>query len=356
MRRALEIAARGLWTTTPNPAVGCVLAKGEQAIAEGWHERAGEAHAEAAALAKAGADARGSTAYVTLEPCSTYGRTPPCADALIAAGVARVVYAMSDPNPAVDGAGAQRLRAAGVEVQGGLLKPAAAALNEGYISRQTRGRPFVTVKWAQSLDGATAMQSGESQWITGAAARRAGHELRARACAVLTGSGTVLADDPRLTARDVGAIRQPLRVVLDSRARVPTSARVMDDAAPTLVIATGSCDHGALAGAQVQRWQVPAAESGGADLGAVLEGLAADGINELLVEAGATLTGAVLAAGLADRVVAFVAPSVLGSETRPVLRTPGWTRLADGQRLAIESVQLVGEDLRVALRPAMETD
>ncbi|MEM6820087.1 MAG: bifunctional diaminohydroxyphosphoribosylaminopyrimidine deaminase/5-amino-6-(5-phosphoribosylamino)uracil reductase RibD [Pseudomonadota bacterium] len=355
MRRALELAANGLNTTTPNPSVGCVIADGENVIAESWHERAGEGHAEARALALAGTRAAGTTVYVTLEPCTVHGRTPPCVDALIAAGVGEVVCAMGDPNPDVNGQGYERLRAAGIAVRHGLFADIAAGQNEGYISRQSRGRPFVTLKWAQSLDGATAMRGGESQWITGDAAREDAHRLRARACAILTGIGTVLADDPSMTARLPGVVRQPRRVVVDSQQRIPKHARVLTSDADVLMVSPLACDNWRL-GDGVECWQSPASEDGRVDLGALLDHLGALGTNELMVEAGATLTGALMASGLVDRIVAYVAPTVLGSETQGVALTPSWTTLSNGVRLTIENVVTVGRDLRVQLVPESETD
>ena len=286
MARALELAARGLLTTDPNPRVGCVIADRERVLAEGWHERAGGPHAEAMALASLRGSARGATAYVTLEPCCHFGRTPPCADALVAAGVRRVVYAVRDPNPRVDGGGARRLAAAGVEVAGGLMEREARALNPGFLSRFERARPWVRVLLAAPRDGA-----GE------AAVQR----LRARASAVLTGSGTVLADDPRFAVDPAGAPRQPLRIVLDSRLRIPPQARIVPPPGELLVL-TASDDAGRRAaleraGARVLR--MPAG-SGGLDLAAVLRVLAELEVNELQVEAGATLTAAFLDAGLAD--------------------------------------------------------
>lgn len=352
MRRALELAAHGLNTTTPNPSVGCVIANGETVVAEAWHERAGQAHAEAGALAKAGAETSGATVYVTLEPCTVHGRTPPCADALIAAGVARVVYAMDDPNPQVDGRGRAALTAAGVEVSAGLFAEQAAALNEGYVSRLTRGRPFVTMKWAQSLDGATAMRTGESQWITGEAARADAQHLRARACAILTGIGTVLADDPSMTVRLSSAVRQPLRVIADSQFRTPVDAKILNQQGESLVVGVSPCENRELAAlTEVQTLSLPDSCDGAVDLVALLSHLADLGINELMVEAGARLSGAMLAAGLVDRIVAYVAPLVLGSETRGVVKTPSWASLADGRRLILEEVRSVGDDLRLQLVP-----
>ncbi|MEL7024587.1 MAG: bifunctional diaminohydroxyphosphoribosylaminopyrimidine deaminase/5-amino-6-(5-phosphoribosylamino)uracil reductase RibD [Pseudomonadota bacterium] len=350
MRRALELAANGMNTTTPNPAVGCVIARGETMIAEAFHQRAGEAHAEALALAQAGDAASGATVYVTLEPCTVDGRTPPCVDALIAANVSEVVFAMVDPNPAVSGKGQQQLEAAGIRVMSGLFADIAASMNEGYISRQTVGRPFVTMKWAQSLDGASAMSSGESQWITGAEARQDAHNLRARACAILTGVGTVLSDDPALTARAEGVSRQPLRVIGDSHWRTPVEARVLSGDGGALVVGTGPCENDQLQ-ERATCWCMPGDADDRVDLKALLKRLADEGINELMVEAGATLNGALLDRDLVDRVVVYVAPTLLGSETQRAVVTPGWQALAHGRHFSMEDIRTVGQDLRLQMIP-----
>jgi diaminohydroxyphosphoribosylaminopyrimidine deaminase/5-amino-6-(5-phosphoribosylamino)uracil reductase len=352
MARALELARRGLWTTDPNPRVGCVLVHEGRVIGEGWHEQAGGPHAEAVALASAGPSARGATAYVTLEPCCHQGRTPPCTDALIAAGVARVVYAMQDPNPRVDGGGARRLAAAGIAVEGGLLAPEAGELNPGFVARMTRGRPWVTVKLAASLDGGTALPGGESRWITGEAAREDVQRLRARSSAVMTGSGTVLADDPRLDVRLPGATRQPLRVVLDSRLRTPPAARILAPPGHALILCTSLDEARAAAlraaGAEVQ--SLPGA-AGNVDLAAVLELLAARQVNELLVECGAGLAGALLAAGLVDELVLYLAPTILGRGARPLADLDAPASMAGRLEFAIVGRQDVGDDLLLRLRP-----
>jgi diaminohydroxyphosphoribosylaminopyrimidine deaminase/5-amino-6-(5-phosphoribosylamino)uracil reductase len=352
MARALELARRGLETTDPNPRVGCVIAAGERVIAEGWHERAGGPHAEAAALAAAGGAARGATAYVTLEPCSHQGRTPPCADALIAAGVGRVVYAMRDPNPKVDGGGAEKLAAAGVAVEGGVLEAESRALNPGFVSRMTRGRPWVTVKLAASLDGGTALPGGESRWITGEAAREDVQHLRARSSAVMTGSGTVIADDPRLDVRLPGAWRQPLRVVLDSSLRTPPGARILAPPGTALVLCTvedpGKARALRAAGAEVA---TVAASAGGVDLAAALSLLAARQVNELLVECGAGLAGAFLAAGLVDELLLYVAPTLLGSGARKLADLESPASMAERLQFSIVERQDVGDDLLLRLRP-----
>jgi diaminohydroxyphosphoribosylaminopyrimidine deaminase/5-amino-6-(5-phosphoribosylamino)uracil reductase len=355
MLRALALAARGLESAHPNPRVGCVIAQGERIVGEGFHERAGEPHAEVFALRAAGAAARGATAYVTLEPCNHHGRTPPCVDALLAAGIARVVYASHDPDPRVDGAGAARLRAAGVSVAGGLLAAEAGELNIGFLSRLRRGRPWLRLKLAMSLDGRTALASGESRWLTGTAARADVHAWRARSGAVLTGIGTVLADDPQLTVRrEPAAARQPLRVVLDSRLRLPTDARLLREPGETLILTAAA---GATAGAArlarpgaVQVESVAADASGRIDLAAALQRLGGAGINEVWVEAGATLSGALQAAGLVDEWVLYVAPLLLGADARPLLDLPGAATLSATPRFVTRDVQPVGPDVRIMLR------
>ncbi len=362
MAQALRLAGRGLYTTQPNPRVGCVIAHGEDVVGEGWHPRAGEPHAEVFALRAAGERARGATAYVTLEPCAHHGRTPPCADALIAAGVARVVVAAEDPFPQVDGRGIGKLRAAGIAVEAGLLREAARELNAGFFSRIERGRPFVRVKLAMSLDGRTALGNGESKWITGEAARADVQRWRARSSAILTGSGTVLADDPRLTVRlPAGeAFAPPLRVVLDRALRTPAGSHVLDGSAPTLLLhAAGAGEAAADAGwtagdprfAQVELAAVP--ERGGAlDLHAALALLAGRGCNEVHVEAGPTLCGALLEAGLADELLLYVAPLLLGDHARPLLRLPPLAEMAARWRLRVLEQRTVGTDWRLRLRPA----
>ena len=294
MRRALDLAARGLFTTTPNPRVGCVIVREGRVIGEGWHERAGEAHAEVRALADVqsrGETARGATIYVTLEPCNHTGRTPPCTDALLAAGIARAVIAMRDPNP-VAGRGAERLAAAGVAVEHGLFEDEARELNVGWIKRIQEGRPWVRVKIAASLDGRTALENGASQWITGAAARADGHRWRARACAILTGIGTVLQDDPQLTVRDVETPRQPLKVIVDRHGEVPANSRVLAGGALVISAETPQITWPAHVESVILR-----GADGRVDLDAMLGLLAERGINEVHVEAGAKLNGALLAAG-----------------------------------------------------------
>lgn len=349
MARALQLAARGLYTATPNPRVGCVIVREGRVVGEGWHERAGTPHAEIHALKAAGDAARGATVYVTLEPCSHHGRTPPCAEALIQAGVARVVAAMTDPNPLVAGGGISMLTLAGVEAEVGLLEAGARALNPGFISRMTRQRPWVRLKTASTLDGKTALANGASQWITGEAARADVQTLRARACAILTGSGTVLADNPRMNVRDFDIGRQPLRVVVDSELRTPSSSAIL----PALI----ACHHaGPDARVPLERTGTEVIELPGAygrvDLAALLALLAQRGVNELHVEAGAALNGALLVAGLVDEWVAYVAPMAVGDDARGLFAQPPLATLADAARFRLADVRQIGGDLRLTLLPA----
>ncbi len=350
MARALQLAERGLHTTSPNPRVGCVLVKDGKNIGEGWHERAGEPHAEVHALRAAGKTARGATAYVTLEPCSHHGRTPPCADALVAAGVARVVVAMQDPNPLVAGRGVAKLKAAGIAVECGLMEAAARELNIGFVSRMTRGTPWVRSKIAASLDGRTALANGVSKWITGSAARQDVQQWRARSCAVLTGIGTVLADDPQLNVRDIGATRQPLRVVLDTELRISVDAKILQGG--NVLIYTASTDVAKQdtlrgRGADVVVMQTV---KDGSSLSAVLGDLAKRGINEVLVEAGKTLNGALLKAGLVDELVLYLAPQLLGDAARGLADLGELTQLEQRMELAWQDVRHVGNDIRITAR------
>jgi len=349
MARALALAARGLFSTTPNPRVGSVIVKDGAVIGEGFHVRPGEPHAEVNALADArarGGDPRGATMYVTLEPCSRHGRTPPCVDAVIAAGISRVAVAMRDPNPEQANGGAS-LRAAGIDVVFGLLAAEAHELNIGFVSRMTRGRPWVRAKLAASLDGRTALANGMSQWITGADARADGHAWRARACAVLTGVGTVLQDDPQMTVRAVDTPRQPLRVVVDRHGQTPSSARVLADN-NALVVTAG--ERNAAWPAALEVLTLPDA-NGRIDLPALLRELGMRGINELHVESGAKLSGAFLDAGLIDELLMYVAPALIGDPARGMFeRTAPLTALAARTRLAWHSVERIGGDLRVVAR------
>jgi diaminohydroxyphosphoribosylaminopyrimidine deaminase/5-amino-6-(5-phosphoribosylamino)uracil reductase len=351
MARALQLARRGLYTTDPNPRVGCVIVRDREVVGEGWHERAGGPHAEVHALRAAGERARGATVYVTLEPCSHHGRTPPCADALIDAGVDRVVAAMADPNPQVATAGVARLREAGIAVELGVMEAQAEALNPGFLSRMRRGRPWVRAKLAASLDGRTAMASGESKWITGEAARDDVQRWRARSSAILTGIGTVLADDPRLDVRLPGADRQPMRVVVDSNLSMPTTARMLAVGGPVMVV-TANDDSGyaeSLAGAGAEVMFLPAGQRT-VDLVGLMDQLASREINEVHLEAGANLCGAMLVAGLVDEIVLYLAPHLMGSQARGLFNLPGLERLADRVALRLTDVRNVGDDLRVVAR------
>ena len=354
MARALRLARKGLFTTTPNPRVGCVIVKDGAVVGEGWHARAGEAHAEIHALNVAGAAhpnaAHGATAYITLEPCGHHGRTPPCTDALIAAGVARVVAAMHDPNPQVGGNGREQLRAAGIAYEDGLMAAEARELNVGFVSRMERGRPWLRLKLAASLDGKTALNNGRSQWITGPAARRDGHAWRARACAILTGAGTVRDDDPRLTVRDVETARQPLRVVVDSHFETPATARILEGGNTLIAAAAGDAAKiAALRAAGAEVAVLPNAQ-GKVDLPRLMRLLAERGVNELHVEAGHKLNGSLLREGLVDELLLYFAPTLIGSG-REMFPLPEIEDLADRRDLKIHDLRRIGDDIRILARP-----
>ncbi|MGH8076983.1 MAG: bifunctional diaminohydroxyphosphoribosylaminopyrimidine deaminase/5-amino-6-(5-phosphoribosylamino)uracil reductase RibD [Lysobacter sp.] len=351
MARALRLAERGVYTTKPNPMVGCVLAHGDEIVGEGWHQRAGEAHAEVSALKVAGERAKGATAYVTLEPCAHTGKTGPCADALIAAGVARVVGAMRDPFPQVDGEGFTRLQAAGIRVESGLMEAPARALNRGWLSLVERGRPWVRIKLATSLDGRSALANGESKWISGEASRRDVQKWRARAGAIITGAGTVLADDPSLTVRmgDDTAFVAPLRVVLDPGLATVARGKVREGDAPTLYLHAPNVKPPRGLTAQVASATVTA---GRFDLSAVLKLLADRGINEIQLEAGATLAGAFLAEGLVDEILLYVAPVLLGERARPLFDGLHIDAMTQKLNLTIFESRYLGNDVRLLLRPA----
>jgi diaminohydroxyphosphoribosylaminopyrimidine deaminase/5-amino-6-(5-phosphoribosylamino)uracil reductase len=364
MARALRLAERGLYTTDPNPRVGCLLVRNGAVIAEGWHRRAGGPHAERVALAAAGEAARGATAYVTLEPCCHHGRTPPCTEALVEAGVARVVAAMQDPNPLVAGKGLEALRARGVAVEVGVLEGQARALNPGFVKRMSQGRPYVRCKLAASLDGRTAMASGESKWISSEAARRDVHRLRARSSAILTGIATVLADDPSLTVRLQPAelpgmgqdepVRQPLRAVADSRLRFPITARMLSLPGRTLIACSdGDPAHRARLEAAGAGVRTLTGSGGRIDLASLLRRLADEEVNEVLVEAGPTLAGAFLGGGLADEVVLYLAPHLMGGGARGLFHLPGLERMRDRIGLEVTDVRMVGPDLRIRARPVV---
>ncbi|WP_339547184.1 bifunctional diaminohydroxyphosphoribosylaminopyrimidine deaminase/5-amino-6-(5-phosphoribosylamino)uracil reductase RibD [Pseudomonas sp. RA_35y_Pfl2_P32] len=357
MARALELARKGHYSTHPNPRVGCVIVRDGQIVGEGWHVRTGEPHAEVHALRDAGEQARGATAYVTLEPCSHHGRTPPCADGLVTAGVARVVAAMQDPNPEVAGRGLQRLEQAGIATTCGVLEGEARQLNQGFLKRMEHGLPFVRVKLAMSLDGRTAMASGESQWITGPAARSAVQRLRAQASVVLTGADTVLADDARLTVRAdelgldaeqsaLAMSRPPLRVLIDGRLRVPLDAPFFK-AGPALVATCVAVEEQYASGPECL---IVPGEEGQVDLLKLLLELAARGVNEVLVEAGPRLAGAFAQQGLVDEYQIFVAGKFLGSTARPLLDWP-LAQMKDAPALKITDIRAVGDDWRVTAIP-----
>lgn len=364
MAVALQLAKRGLYTTCPNPRVGCVLVRDGQIVGEGWHRYAGEPHAEIHALHAAGQSARGATAYVTLEPCSHHGRTPPCADALVSAGVKRVVAAVKDPNPQVAGQGMDKLRAAGIEIDCGLMENAARELNIGFFSRMSRGLPWLRSKIAMSLDGRTALRNGASQWISCTGSRQDVQRWRGRSCAVLTGIGTVLADDPRLTLREpqltaqesengnrkTRSVSGPLRVVLDSRLQLSVTARILHGGNVRVYTVTHDSQKiTALEKVGAQVVVLPDV-SGRVDLNAALRDLAANGCNEVLVEAGAILNGALLQAGLVDELLIYVAPQLLGDMARGIAELGELTRLDQRIELEWQDVRNVGMDLRILAR------
>jgi diaminohydroxyphosphoribosylaminopyrimidine deaminase / 5-amino-6-(5-phosphoribosylamino)uracil reductase len=351
MARALRLAQRGAYTTRPNPMVGCVIARGDEVVGEGWHQRKGGPHAEVFALEAAGERAKGATAYVTLEPCAHTGSTGPCADALIAAGVIRVVGAMRDPFPQVDGAGFERLQAAGIAVETGLMEAQARALNRGFLSRIERGRPWLRIKLATSIDGRSALASGESKWISGEPARLDVQRWRARAGALLTGAGTVLIDDPQLTVRmeeDADFI-PPLRVVLDPGLATVARGRIREGDAPTLYIHAPDArmPHGL---ENVDHVHVDVRE-GRFDLHAVLKILVERRINEVQVEAGATLAGAFLTAGLVDELLLYVAPVLLGERARPMFDGLHIDAMTERFGMKIVETRRLGADVRVLLAP-----
>ncbi len=352
MQRALQLAAQARYTAAPNPMVGCVLVKHQQIIGEGWHQRPGGHHAEVFALQQAGAAAIGATAYVTLEPCSHFGRTPPCANALIDAGISKVVVAMQDPNPLVAGSGIERLRAAGIVVEVGLLAAQAQQLNRGFISRMSRNRPFVQVKLAASLDGATALSNGASKWITAAAARADVHHQRAASQAILSTAQTVLRDDAQLTVRFANseqAAAQPLRVILDRRAQLrPDQALFRCEGGPILLVYAEQTQPPATTWPAHVRWLNVAESAAGLDVNAVLSHLAVnEQINSVWTECGATLAGQLITQQLADELMVYLAPKLLGSQAQPLLALPTLTALSEATPLRFTDVQTLGEDIRI---------
>lgn len=359
MQRALTLAAKGAASTHPNPRVGCVIVRDGEVVGEGWHQRAGQAHAEIVALQAAGDRARGADVYVTLEPCNHHGRTPPCVAALIGAGVKRVFAAMADPNPLVAGRGLEALRAAGIEVEAGLCEGPAREINRGFVSRMTRGRPWLTLKLAASLDGRTAMASGESRWITGEAARADVHRQRAKAGAVLTSSTTVLADNPQLTVRLPGHWRQPDRIVIDSRGRVPRDAAVWSAGARRIALLGGGASADLCNDLSGQGVETPAVETrrdGSLVLDSVLKTLGVAEINEVLVECGARLAGALLKAQHVDELLLYLSPCLLGDQARPLAQLPGLETLAQAPRFNLLTTHQLGDDLRLQLRPRSALD
>jgi diaminohydroxyphosphoribosylaminopyrimidine deaminase/5-amino-6-(5-phosphoribosylamino)uracil reductase len=351
MRRALQLAERGLFTTDPNPRVGCVIVKNSQIVGEGWHQRAGEGHAEVNALKEAGLNAKDADCYVTLEPCSHFGRTPPCADTLIKSGVKRVFIAMTDPNPRVAGSGIAKLKAARIEVTIGILEQQAEKLNIGFCKRMRIGRPYVRSKMAMSIDGRTAMASGESKWITGPAARQDVQKLRARSSAILTGIGTVLADDPALSVRPEGwypqqVIRQPLRVVVDSQLRIPVNAKIFQDNAQVLIATSDPVKT--MLPAEVLN--LPS-DNNRVDLFALMTELAKREINEVMVEAGSQLNGALLQSGLIDELVIYMAPKIMGDSANGLFHLPDFTTMTQNIDLQITDIRAVGHDWRITALP-----
>jgi len=358
MAHALRLAEQGLYSTSPNPRVGCVLVADGRIVGSGWHQRAGEPHAEVHALQEAGKAARGATAYVTLEPCSHHGRTPPCADALISAGITRVVAAVADPNPRVSGAGSDKLRSAGIAVEIGLMEAAAYELNIGFFSRMTRGTPWMRSKIGMSLDGRTALANGVSKWITGESARRDVQHWRARSCAVLTGINTVLADDARLNVREITTERQPLRVVLDSRLRIPLNARILHTypspasgrgVGERVLVYTATQDAQKIAALQKAGASVCVLPDGNGrvELPAMIRDLAQRGCNEVLVEAGSILNGALLRAGMTDELLLYIAPKLLGDMARGMAQLGGLSSLDQSVKLKWQDMRQVGADMRI---------
>ncbi len=348
MAYALRLAEKGLYSTTPNPRVGCVITNNGKIVGSGWHERAGQAHAEIVALNEAGEAAHGAIAYITLEPCSHYGRTPPCATALIDAGIAKAIIAMEDPNPLVSGRGCALLQQAGVAVQKGLLNAEAHALNAGFVSRMVHKKPWVRLKIAASLDGKTALKNGISQWITGDAARRDGHRWRAQSCAILTGIGTVKIDNPQLTVRSIHTSRQPKKVIVDSRLSIPLDAQLLQG--KEVLIFTTHAENARKKQALEKlgvRIIVLSDSEGKVDLRKMMTVLADFGMNEILVEAGCSLNGTLVEAGLVDEIIFYFAPHLIGNDAQGMLRLPELIDLQQKKALAIQDLRMIGKDIRV---------
>ena len=349
MAQALRLAEQGLYTASPNPRVGCVIVKEDKIVGQGWHERAGLPHAEINALKMAGENARGATVYITLEPCNHQGQTGPCSDALIQAAVGRVVAALQDPNPLVNGGGLKKLAHAGIRAEQGILEDEARELNVGFVSRMVRGRPWVRVKIAASLDGKTSLNNGNSRWITGEPARHDAHRWRARSCAILTGAGTIRDDDPQLTVRHVETPRQPLRVVVDSKLEITPAARVLQGGALVFCAVDDKARIAALTDAGVNVIVLPNRE-GKVELGQMMQMLAQREVNEVLVEAGYRLNGSLLEAGLVDELLIYVAPHLLGDKARGMFELPELKDLAGRRELKILDLRMVGPDLRMQVR------
>ena len=352
MARALGLCRHGRYTATPNPNVGCVVVKGGRIIGEGWHEMAGRPHAEINALNACNEDARDATVYVTLEPCAHHGRTPPCTQALIAAGISRLVAAIEDPNPKVAGTGFAALREAGIQIDTGLMAEEARKVHRGFLSRMSRGRPWVRLKLGISMDGRTGLANGASRWITSPEARRDVHDLRALSCAVLTGIGTVLADDPELTVRDMPCVRQPLRVLRDSRLEVADSARIMQGDKVLIVTATGSESRArALREKGHAVLRIPTEKvKGKVDLRLMMEALGQHDLNDILIETGPRLNGSLLLSGVVDEIIIYIAPSVLGDLAHGMFSIGELTALDQRKSLEFVDVRQIGRDLRVTAR------
>ena len=350
MSQALQLAEKGLYSTSPNPRVGCVIVRDGKIVGSGWHVKTGQPHAEINALNIAGGAAQGATVYLTLEPCSHYGRTHPCAEALIKAKVAKVIIAMQDPNPLVAGKGTSLLKQSGINVLVGLMGEWAKDLNVGFVSRMTNNRPWVRMKIAASLDGKTALNNGVSQWITGEAARHDGHRLRARSCAVLTGIGTVLEDDPQLSVRFIETPRQPLRIIIDSRLKIPTTARVLRGEGELIFTTTDNKERISALKEVGARPIILPNEKGKIDLAGLMQILADFEINELLVEAGNRLSSAFISEGLVDELIIYLAPHLIGNRAMGMLQLPELTDLSEKYNLKIKDLRMVGEDIRIMSR------